>query len=65
MDKYKKLLQIKPPYLKTNYLTHIVNKSDIVFTHKTLKLEFDNEKKIMVKKTTPSKKRGGLTTLVF
>lgn len=64
MEKYKILLQIKPPYMTTNYLTNIINSSDIVFTHKTIQMEFNNEKKIMEARSKPPKK-GGMLTLVF
>ena len=51
MEKYNLLLQIKPPSLQSKYLSQIVNKSDIIFTHKILELEFKKEKKIMQEKT--------------
>ena len=72
MDKYNLLLQIKPPHLQSQYLSEIINKSDIVFTHKTLDLEFDKEKNIMMEKTgpkdprgKPKPKKGGGITWVF
>ena len=64
MDKYNKLLQVKPPHLQSQYLTEIINRSDIVFTHKTLELEFIKEKKVLTEKISP-KKGGNTITLVF
>lgn len=63
MDKYNLLLQIKPPHLQSHYLSKIINKSDIVFTHKTLELDFMKEKASMEKKNKPRK--GGSITWVF
>ena len=71
MEKYISLLQIKPPHLQSQYLTEMVNKSDIVFTHKTLELEFVKEKNMLAateakKENKGIKKKGGATiTLVF
>lgn len=64
MDKYNLLLQIKPPKLKSRYLSKIINKSDIIFTHKTLELEFIKEKRMLQEKNKP-KKGGETITLVF
>lgn len=58
MDKYNLLLKIKPPYIESSYITKLINKNDIVFTHKTLELHFDKEKKILKEKLSTSKKGG-------
>jgi len=63
MDKYNLLLHIKPPHLQSEYLSEIINKSDIVITHKTLELEFIKEKKVLQERT--QKKGGATITLVF
>ncbi len=79
MEKYNLLLQIKPPHMQSKYLTEMVNRSDIIFTHKTLDLEFKKEKKILqekidlgekqkaekAKKKGKGKRGGANITLVF
>lgn len=65
MEKYKILLGVKPPYMITKYLSNIVNSSDIIFTHKTIRLQFNDEKKIMELRNKPRKKGGSTITLVF
>ena len=62
MDKYLQLVSIKPPQLQTNYLSSLVPKNDITFTHKTLNLRFLKGKKYLREVSKPGKivgKKGG------